>query len=48
MGNSLSIGAPTGEPTGGSFTGTVESQMKEGSRNEASLIKLIWAPFLWI
>jgi hypothetical protein len=32
----------------GSFTGTFERQMKEGSGNGTSLIKLIWAPFLLI
>ena len=41
----LSIGDPVGEPEGGSFTGTFERNRKEGSVNEASLIKLIWAPF---
>ena len=44
----ISIGAPVGENGGGSFTGTFLVQMKEGSGNRASLIKLIWAPFIWI
>ena len=44
----LSIGAPVGDPGGGSFTETFERQMKEGSENGASLInfiKLIWTLF---
>ena len=47
----LSIGAPVGDPGGGSFTETFERQMKEGSENGASLInfiKLIWTLFFWI
>ena len=36
----LSIGAPVGEPEGGSFTGTFKRQMKAGSGNGASLIIL--------
>jgi hypothetical protein len=40
----LSIRAPTGEPGVSLFSGTFERQM-EGSRNGASLINLIWAPF---
>ena len=35
----LSIGAPVGDPGGGSFTRTFERQM-EGSGNRASLVKL--------
>jgi hypothetical protein len=42
----LSTGAPVGEIGAGSFTGTFERQMKRGSGNGASLIKLFWAPFL--
>jgi hypothetical protein len=34
------------KPGRGSFVGTFERQMKGGSENRASLIKLIWAPFL--
>ena len=37
-----------GERGVGSFTRTFERPMKEGSGDVASLIKLIWAPFLWI
>ena len=44
----LSIGAPFGEHVGGSFTGTFEEKMKDGSGNGVSLMKLIWASFLWI
>jgi len=44
----LSTGAPVGEFGGGSFTGRFGRQMKDGSGKGASLIKLIWAPFLWI
>ena len=36
----LSIGAPAGEPGGGSFTGTFERQMKEDSGKGAYLIIL--------
>jgi hypothetical protein len=36
---------PIEEPGGGSFTRTFEREMKGGSGNGASLIKLIWAPF---
>jgi hypothetical protein len=40
----ISIGAPTGEHGGGWFNGTFFlRQMKEGSGNGASQIKLIWA-----
>ena len=46
--NLCHIKAPLGEPGGGSFIGTFKRQMKEGSGNHASLIKLIWASFLWI
>ena len=42
----LSIRAPAGEPGGGSFTGPFERQMENGSGNVASLINLIWAPFV--
>ena len=44
-GNTLHRG-PVGEIGGGSFSGTFKRQMKGGSGNEASLIKLFWAPFL--
>jgi len=44
-GNSLHRAPPLKETGGGSFTGPFERQMKEGSGNGASLIKLIWAPF---
>jgi len=40
-----SIGAPVGEPGGGSFAMTFEGKMEEGSGNGASLINLISAPF---
>jgi len=46
-GNSFHRG-PNWDPGGSSFTRTFERQMKEGSGNGASCIKLIWAPFLWI
>ena len=32
----------------GSFARTFDRQMKEGSGNVVSLIKLTWATFLWI
>jgi len=35
----LSIESPVGEPGGGSFSGTFERQMKEGSGNRTYLIK---------
>jgi hypothetical protein len=41
------IGAPDGEPGGGSLTRSFERQM-EGSGNGASIVKLFWAPFLWM
>jgi len=43
----LSIGAPVGEPGGGSFTGTFERLMKNGSGNGLSLVKLTWAYFFF-
>jgi hypothetical protein len=43
----LSIGAPVGEPGGGSFTWNFERQMKKGSGNVGSLIELNWTTFLW-
>jgi hypothetical protein len=42
----ISVCTPGGGPGGGSFTWTFARQMKEGSGNGVSLIKLIWAPFL--
>jgi len=44
----LFIEAPVGEPGGGGviLPGLFERQMKEGSRNGESLIKLIWSPIL--
>jgi hypothetical protein len=44
----ISISVPVGEHGGGSFTEAVLRQMKEGSGNEASLTKLVWAPFIWV
>jgi len=37
----LPLRAPVGEPGEGSFSGTLERQMEEGSGNEASLINLL-------
>jgi hypothetical protein len=41
------MGTPVGEPGGVRFPGLFERQMKEGSGNGASLIKLIWATLFW-
>ena len=40
-GKNISVGAPFGEPGGGSFTGAFGKQMMEDSGNVESLIKLI-------